>query len=118
MIKKSVDSSGTIILTDGSAQIATIATSLNKKKGIAKLTLEGVLRMDTQAYLGTELQFYEAAKLARIEVDCGGVTAIAPGCFGELLDLKIKVSYNGGTIAFLNKPDCIVNMEKRVGKTL
>lgn len=118
MIKKTVDSSGTVILSDGDKKIASIATELDKEKAAVKLTLEGILRTDMEAYLGTELQFYEAVSLRQIEVDCGGVTAIAPGCFGLLLELKIKTSQSGGKTAFLNKPECIVKKEKDLGKVL
>lgn len=118
MIKKTVDSNGAMILKDGENIIFSLTTELDLAEKSARILLEGNLRTDTQAYLGAELQFYSVAALNRLEVDCAKLSAISPGCFGELLDLKIKTAGKNAGAAFLNKPDCLLNMEKLMGKKL
>lgn len=118
MIKKSVDSNGSIFLADGEKNVVTIYSSVDREQGKLKLAFDGMLRTDIQPYLGTELQFYSAANIDQIEIDCGKLTAISPGCFGELLDLKIKMAEKKAAISFTNKPDCLCSMEKLMGKKL
>ena len=118
MISKNVDKNGTMIMTDGEAQVMSLAASINKESGILSVALSGNLRTDVQPYLAAELQFYAAAGIKRIEIDCGKINAIAPGCFGELLDLKIKMTKENGVISFFNKPEAITSFENRTGKRL
>lgn len=118
MIKKNVDSNGTIFLADGEKNVLSIVTSVDREQGKLKVAFDGMLRTDVQPYLGTELQFYSAADINQIEIDCGKLTAVSPGCFGELLDLKIKMAEKKAAISFTNKPDCLCGMEKLMGKKL
>lgn len=118
MIKKTVDNSGAIILKDGENTLFKLITELDREERNVKISLEGILRTDVQVYLGTELQFYAAANLKGVEVDCGKLTAVSPGCFGVLLDLKIKMAEKNAAAVFINKPECLVNMEKLMGKKL
>lgn len=118
MIVKNVDSNGIISLTDGEKMVLSIATSVEREHEKLSVAFDGMLRTDVQPYLATELQFYSAADINKIEIDCGKLTAVSPGCFGELLDLKIKMTEKKAEISFNNKPDCLCSMEKLMGKKL
>lgn len=119
MVKKIVDTEGAVILMDGEQNVVTLRTAFNPADGSIKLSIDGRLRTDVQVYLASELGFYSvAAGVKSLEVDCGKITAVAPGCFGELLNVKIKMAGQGKSIYFINKPDCLISREKLMGKKL
>ena len=118
MISKKVDEHGTINMIDGEKHVMSLSTAFDRERGLLQVTIEGNLRTDVQPYLGTELQFYSAADIPQIEVDCSKITAVSAGCFGELLDLKIKMAGKNAVINFVNKPDCLTRTEKLMGKKL
>jgi len=119
MIKKIVDTEGAVILMDGEQNVVTLRTAFDPADGSIKLSIDGKLRTDVQVYLASELGFYAvAAGVRSMEVDCGKITAVSPGCFGELLNVKIKMTGQGKSVQFLNKPDCLIGREKLMGKKL
>ena len=118
MIKKKVTTQGVVLLKDGDSTVASIGAELCNDRSLLKVTLSGVLRTDVQPYLSIELQFYSEMDVPRVEVDCSKLTAVSPGCFGELLDLKIKQSEKSTIVSFTNKPECVCIMEKKMGKKL
>lgn len=119
MMKKIVDTNGTVMLMDGEQNVVSLKTAFNAADGSIKLGIDGRLRTDVQVYLASELGFYSVAEGVRsLEVDCGKITAVSPGCFGELLNVKIKMAGQGKSVTFINKPDCLISREKLMGKKL
>lgn len=118
-MKKIVDENGTVLLKDDEVTVVSFETTFNSDDGSLELTIDGNLRTDTQVYLASELGFYSVAPgVKKLEVDCGKLTAISPGCFKELLDVSIKFTAQGKIINFINKSNCVLSKEKLMGKKL
>lgn len=118
MIKVIVPDSFTTCFNDGSKDIAVLRSAQDPARNTVGLKVSGILRSDLQVHLGAELQFYGAACPMALEVDLAEVSAIAPGCFSELLDLKVKLQNRGIPVAFTEKSAAVAALEQKIGKKL